>query len=77
MSRTFTDESLQTWEAYASAGETGLASGPRVVFHCISDPHRRARFAPGQGDEADAEAAVHGMSVDDLRALLTRSEELP
>jgi len=77
MSRTFTDQDLQTWEAYASAGETGLASGPRVVFQCVSDPQRRPRFAAGQGDEADAEAAVHSMSVDDLRALLAKSEELP
>jgi hypothetical protein len=77
MSRTFTDQDLQTWEAYASAGETGLASGPRVVFHCVSDLTRRPRFAAGPGDEADAEAAVHSMSVDDLRALLAKSAELP
>ena len=77
MSRTFTDENLLTWEAFASAGESGLSSGPRVVFHCISDPHRRSRFAAGQGDEADAEAAVHGMAVDDLRAMLAKSQELP
>jgi hypothetical protein len=77
MSRTFTDTDLQTWEAFASAGETGLASGPRVVFHCISDPHRRPRFTALTGDEADAEATVHTMSVEAIRDLLSRSSELP
>jgi hypothetical protein len=76
MSRTFTDENLLTWEAFASAGRSGLSDHVRVVFHCVSDPLRRGRWAPGQGDEADAEAAVHGMSDDELRGLLRKSEEL-
>jgi hypothetical protein len=76
MSRTFTDEDLLSWEAFASAGRSGLADHVRVVFHCISDPHQRARWVPGQGDEADAEAAVHSMSDDELRALLRESAEL-
>ncbi|HET6762168.1 MAG TPA: hypothetical protein VFH27_00815 [Longimicrobiaceae bacterium] len=77
MSKTFTDPDLQTWEAYASAGESGLASGPRIVFQCVSAPTRRPRFAAGQGDEADAEAAVLAMSDEELRALLASSRELP
>jgi hypothetical protein len=76
MSRTFTDENLLTWEAFASAGSSGLATGPRVVFHCISDPLRRPRYVAQGGDEADAEGAVHTMPVDDLRAMLRASAEL-
>lgn len=76
MSRTFTDENLLTWEAFASAGHSGLADHVRVVFHCISDPHRRGRFVPNPGDEADAEAAVHTASDDQLRTMLRSSREL-
>jgi hypothetical protein len=76
MSRTFTDENLLTWEAFASAGQSGLADHVRVVFHCVSDPHRRGRWVAGKGDEADAEAAVHNSSDDDLRTMLKASREL-
>jgi hypothetical protein len=76
MSRTFTDDDLLTWEAYASGGRFGLAIRPNVIFNCLTDTHRRPRFVPLKGDEADAESTVHAMSDDQLRAMLRESEEL-
>jgi len=76
MSQTFTDDDLQTWEAFASGGRFGLAIRPRVVFHCVSDASRAPRFVEVRGDEADAEELVHESQVDRLRQLLRESKEL-
>ncbi len=76
MSRTFTDENLLTWEAYASGGKFGLAIHPSIVFHCISDPQRRARYVTRPGDEADAEETVADLPDEELRALLRQSKEV-
>jgi hypothetical protein len=76
MSRTFTDENLLTWEAFASAGDFGLAMHPKVVFNCLSDPLVHPRFVVRHGNEADAEGDVHQMSDDQLRALLRESRDL-
>jgi hypothetical protein len=76
MSVTFTDEDLQAWEAYATGGDYGLAIRPRVVFNCVSDPHRRPRFVELGGDEADAESLMQESGVDRLRAMLKESKEL-
>ena len=77
MSRTFTDDRLLTWEAFATGGNYGLAQRPKIVFQCLSDPAARARFVVhGEGDEADAEGAVANLPDDRLRALLAESREL-
>lgn len=76
MSRVFTDEGLMTWEAYASGGKFGLPDDPKVVFNCLSDPGRRARWVRIDGDEADAEEAVHAMPEAELRELLRGAREL-
>lgn len=76
MSRTFQDEDLLIWEAYASAGKFGLSANPRIVFHCLSDRSRRARFVDREGDKADAEQEVEHASSGELTALLERSHEL-
>lgn len=76
MSVTFTDDDLQSWEAYASAGDFGLAIHPKIVFNCVSDPGRRARYVEVPGDEADAEGLVHEGGIDRLRAMLRTSAEL-
>lgn len=76
MSRTFTDENLLTWEAFASGGKFGLAIRPSIVFQCLSEPHRRARFVRQGGDEADAEETVAEAPEDRLRELLRQAEEL-
>ncbi len=76
MSRTFTDESLLTWEAYTSGGKFGLATQPSIVFHCLTEPQRRARYVTRGGDEADAEQTVAEMPDDQLREMLRQSEEV-
>jgi hypothetical protein len=76
MSRLFTDPDLLTWEAYPSAGDWGLPERPKIVFHCVSDPHRRARFVTHEGDNASAEGKVHSMDEARLLELLASSEEL-
>lgn len=76
MSRVFTDADLLTWEAYASGGKYGLPERPKIVFNCLSQPGSRARFVVSEGDEADAEEAVHRMPEDRLRELLAASRAL-
>jgi hypothetical protein len=76
MSRVFVDDNLLTWEAYASAGRFGLPERPKIIFHCLSDPAIRARFAVHEGDEADAEEVVHQVSEERLKEMLERSSEL-
>lgn len=76
MSITFTDDDLQSWEAFASGGDYGLSIHPKVVFNCVSDPARRPRFVEVPGDEADAESLVHAGNLDELKAMLKRSREL-
>ena len=76
MSRTFIDENLLTWETYASGGKFGLAIRPKIVFHCISDPERRARQVTRDGDEADAEQMLSEVPDEQLRTLLRQSEEI-
>ena len=77
MSVTFTDEDLVTWEAYASGGRFGLATSPKVVFNCLSDPTRRPRYVElSGGDEAKAEELVHEYPEATLRQMLRESREL-
>jgi len=76
MSRTFTDESLMTWEAYPSSGEWGLPLEPAIVFNPVSDPSVRPRYVEVPGDEADAEGLVLRSDEDGLRELLRQSKPL-
>ena len=76
MSRTFTDDSLLTWEAYASGGPLGLARPAKIVFQCLSDPDRRARYVQQDMDNATAERIVHELPVKQLREMLAGSTEL-
>lgn len=76
MSRVFVDDDLLTWEAYASGGDFGLARHPRIIFNCLSDPHRRPRFVVHEGDEADAEEAVHRADEGRLKEMLRASGDL-
>ncbi len=76
MSRVFVDDNLLTWEAYASGGRFGLAESARIVFHCLSDPAVRARFVVYEGDQANAEEAVHEVPEERLKTLLAESREL-
>ena len=76
MSRVFVDDDLLTWEAYSSGGDFGLARDPKIVFHCLSDPQRRPRFVVHEGDEADAEEAVHRAEEEELKEMLRASRDL-
>ena len=76
MSRTFQDSNLLKWEVYASSGPHGYANPARIVFHCLSDRSRRARFIQLDGDKADAEREVAEAPPERLTELLAQSEEL-
>ncbi|MFL5385554.1 MAG: hypothetical protein ACJ8GN_23795 [Longimicrobiaceae bacterium] len=76
MSQTFTDENLLTWEAFASSGNFGLATRPRVVFNCLSDPDTPPRYVERPGDEADAEGEVREYDEKQLREMLRDSQPL-
>ena len=76
MSRVFVDDDLLNWEVYASGGKFGLPDRPKVMFHCLSHPDRRARFVIYSGDNAEAEEMVHAAPPARLRELLRRSQEL-
>ena len=76
MSHTFTDENLLTWEAYASSGNFGLATRPRIVFNCVSDPSTPPRYLERPGDEADAEEQVAELDEKQLRQMLKDSHPL-
>jgi hypothetical protein len=76
MSRIFSDEQLLTWEAYSSGGRFGLPDQPKIVFHCLSDPHRPPRFVEHSGDSVSAERVLSELPEDGLRDLLADSGEL-
>jgi hypothetical protein len=76
MSRVFTDDGLMTWEAFASGGAFGLPHRANIIFHCLSDPDRRARSLQHEGGNAAAEHVVQSLSDGELKDLLQRSTEL-
>lgn len=76
MSRVFIDDDLISWEAYPSGGKFGLAIRPKIIFNCLSQPERRARYVTASGDDADAEETVLELPDERLRELLRESREL-
>jgi len=76
MSHTFTDENLLTWEAFASSGNFGFATRPRIVFNCVSDPDTPPRYLERPGDSADAEEQVIEFDEAQLRQMLRDSRPL-
>jgi len=76
MSRIFIDNDLLSWEAYASGGRHGLPEEPKIVFHCLSDPMRRARYVRYGEDNAAAEQALNAMPEPQLQQMLQTAEEL-
>jgi hypothetical protein len=76
MSRIFTSDDLLTWEAFASGGAFGMPTEPKIIFNCISRPGSRGRYVVHSGNEAEAEAAVHGATPEQMRSLLKRAREL-
>lgn len=76
MSRQIVDDDLQAWEVFASGGPHGLPQNAKIVFHCVSDPERRARYVLHAGDNSTAQKAVRELSGNELRQLLKESVEL-
>lgn len=76
MSRVFTDDDLLTWETFLSSGRFGLPDQPKLIFNCLSEQDRRARYVRFNGDQADAEEVLAELPDDRLRAMLAGSQEL-
>ena len=76
MSRLFTDADLRTWETYLSAGKFGLPDRPKIIFNCLSEQDRRARYVYFEGGQAHGDQAVAEMAEDRLKEMLARSQEL-
>ncbi|MGH7483051.1 MAG: hypothetical protein ACRELV_12925 [Longimicrobiales bacterium] len=76
MSRTFLDDGLMQWEAFASTGDYGFPARSRLVFLCLSDPGRRARYVSHAGDKADTERVLQDASPAELAELLRNAREL-
>ena len=76
MPRIFFDSDLHSWEVYPSGGPFGFPDKPKIVFNCVSDPQRRARYVVADGDDADAERRVMEMSEAELRKTLEGSQEV-
>jgi hypothetical protein len=75
MSKTFLDDNLLTWEAYASGGAFEAAEHPFIVFNCLSNRMLRPRFISG-GDEANAAGKLAAASSAQLRDMFKRSDEV-
>ena len=54
----------------------GFAVRPRIMFNCLSDPTRPARYVERPGIEADAEEQVIEYDEKTLREMLRSSKEL-
>jgi hypothetical protein len=76
MARTFQDEDLLLWEAYAAAPRAGAHRGARIMFHCLTDPSRRARVLERDEDRAAVEGRIEEAGETDLREMLAVSAPL-
>lgn len=76
MARTIQDGELLLWEAYASAGDHGFPEHARMIFHCLTDPGRRARILQREGDKSDVEGELVRLTDPELVQLLGRTEPL-
>jgi hypothetical protein len=77
MSRTLLDDDLLTWEVYATSGDYGFADrDSRIVFHCLTDPRRRARSVRIAGPQAEAERTVEDGGDVELMELLGKASPL-
>ncbi|HKJ92307.1 MAG TPA: hypothetical protein VJ957_04020 [Longimicrobiales bacterium] len=69
MSRSFQDPDLLVWETYGTNGAHGAPDHAHIMFHCVSDPSRRARYVTRDGSVAAAEKAVSELSQKELLRL--------
>ena len=80
MTRTFQDEDLLLWEAYAAAPKLGKDQddrrGARIMFHCMTDRTRRARVLKRDEDRAAVESRIADADPSELVELLEAAEPL-
>jgi hypothetical protein len=76
MSRILKDRDLMDWEVFATSGAFGYPDRARIVFACLSDRLRRARFVEDDGAKADAERKVQALSDAELLALMEEAKPL-
>jgi hypothetical protein len=76
MARTIQDHDLLLWEAYTAAGAFGFPDRSKLVFHCLTDPGRRARVLQRDADLSEVTAEVNTLSEAELLVLLGRAERV-
>lgn len=76
MSRTIQDRDLQIWEAYASSGDSGFPRHSHMVFHCLTDMTRKARFVEREGTKSEVEREVITLPDARLAEILGQAQEL-
>ena len=76
MTRTIQDDDLQMWEAYASSGDFGFPDHSKMIFQCLSDRTRRARYVERDGSKSEVEKEISRLSDPELVELLTGAAEL-
>lgn len=80
MTRTFQDEDLLLWEAYAAAPRTGRHQeerrGARVMFHCLTDRERRARVLERDEDRTGTERRIANADEPELIEMLEVADPL-
>ena len=80
MTRTFQDNELLLWEAYAAAPRLGKDQderrGARILFHCLTDRTRRARVLEQEDDRTEIESRIADAEESQLIELLEAAEPL-
>lgn len=74
MARSFVDDALQSWEAWASSGR--YTEHARIVFQSLTERGRRACIFPFPGTHAEAEHAVASADTTQLKAWLADARQL-
>lgn len=76
MTRTFQDDDLLLWEAYAAAPRSGDDRGARILFHCLTDRTRRARVLERDEDRTGIERRITTAEESELVGMLEAAEPL-
>lgn len=76
MTRTFQDDALLLWEAYAAAPRSGEDRGARIMFHCLTDRARRARVLERDEDRTAIEERITSADEAELNEMLESAEPL-
>ena len=76
MTRTIQDGELLLWEAYAVPGDFGFPDHSKMVFHCLTEPARRARILEREGDISEVGEELYRLSDTELLGLLQETDEV-